>query len=585
VLKKQISNRGDWGTSKQRVLYSINGLPDGPHNVRISVVSGNVALDSFAVLDKPVMDHNAQLLVVQNWWWPALNWGSDYGTPVTLANGNSGSATIRLTDTDNYIKNTVAFEFVAVADIVSAPELVMAGSSQVISATVEPENATRKDIVWSVKKAGDTGAQIIGNTLKTTAPGVIVVTAAVEDGLGLGKNYVKDFTIEVKENVALASLGGTMYTGPGTFTQAGQPVSNLNNGTTGPRPDYWTNFGSGSAPHYSDYLNDAIVGVTLGQAYNVDALELFIINDGGGCFPPTRVIVQYWDGEAYVNVTGQSRTTGFAGDWSGGVGNAIKFDPVFTNDIRVIMTHDLVGGIGRAIGLSEFAVYSVSSGSVTPPEVKTIDILEKTVTINKVKTDGTVAPLLITLKEETEEPIPADIIKDVKFFDKKGVELTQFSAVVNSSGQSIEIKADFGASTGSVTNVTIKFLTVSEALKPAEDQVWIEAENKIKLKVTEEYPKITIGSVNQLNVVYDGPLSLTTERVATADDGSKVTITGIAFDGKDSGVISIGSDGKTITALAKGNQKLLVTVLLDGYHQSNKKGEPEAYKIKVIDKK
>jgi hypothetical protein len=63
------------------------------------------------------------------------------------------------------------------------------------------------------------------------------------------------------------------------------------------------------------------------------------------------------------------------------------------------------------------------------------------------------------------------------------------------------------------------------------------------------------------------------------------SIAGIAFDGKDSGVISIGSDGKTITALAKGNQKLLVTILLDGYHMANKKGEPEAYKIKVIDKK
>jgi hypothetical protein len=173
----------------------------------------------------------------------------------------------------------------------------------------------------------------------------------------------------------------------------------------------------------------------------------------------------------------------------------------------------------------------------------------------------------------------------VKFFDKKGVELTQFSAVVNSSGQSIEIKTDFGASTGSTSNVTVRFLTAAEALKPAADQVWIEAESMIKLKVTEEYPKITIETVNQLNVFYNDPLSLTTELVATADDGSKVTIAGIAFDGKDSGVISIGPGGKTITALAKGNHKRLLTVLLDGSHQSNKKGEPEAYKIKVIDKK
>jgi galactosylceramidase len=229
---------------------------------------------------------------------------------------------------------------------------------------------------------------------------------------------------------------------------------------------------------------------------------------------------------------------------------------------------------------------STSPGELPgPPDISAIDIHEKTVAINKAKTAGTVAPLLITLKEETGEPIPADIIKDVKFFDKKGVELTQFSAVVNSSGQSIEIKTDFGASTGSTSNVTVKFLTAAEALKPAADQVWIEAENTIKLKVTEEYPKITIESVNELNVYYNDPLSLTTELTVTAGDGSKVTITEIAFDGKDSGVISIGSDGKTITALKKGNQKLLVTVSIDGYHMANKKGEPEAYKIKVIDKK
>ena len=46
--------------------------------------------------------------------------------------------------------------------------------------TVVPANATNKNIVWSIKNAGATGATITDNTLNTTNAGTVMVTATIE---------------------------------------------------------------------------------------------------------------------------------------------------------------------------------------------------------------------------------------------------------------------------------------------------------------------------------------------------------------------------------------------------------------------
>jgi len=78
---------------------------------------------------------------------------------------------------------------------------------------VEPSNATNQYIVWTIKDAGTTGAEINPNVtyeyingiitdvytyyLFTQAAGTLILTATIKDGKAIGTNYVQDFTITV----------------------------------------------------------------------------------------------------------------------------------------------------------------------------------------------------------------------------------------------------------------------------------------------------------------------------------------------------------------------------------------------------
>ena len=72
--------------------------------------------------------------------------------------------------------------FVPVTDIIDAPDEAKVGVPLALTGTVTPGNASKKDIVWSVKDAGATGAVISGGALNATAAGVVAVTATVEGG-------------------------------------------------------------------------------------------------------------------------------------------------------------------------------------------------------------------------------------------------------------------------------------------------------------------------------------------------------------------------------------------------------------------
>jgi hypothetical protein len=89
--------------------------------------------------------------------------------------------------------------FVAVSAISGVPTEAAAGTLLALTGTVEPEDATNKTIVWTVKNAGTTGAAIVdGNKLQTTAPGTVTVTAAITNGLTASSPYTQDFPVEIK---------------------------------------------------------------------------------------------------------------------------------------------------------------------------------------------------------------------------------------------------------------------------------------------------------------------------------------------------------------------------------------------------
>lgn len=88
-------------------------------------------------------------------------------------------------------------EFVAVTGITHVPNATVAGFDLDLSnATVEPDNATNKTVIWSVKDAGTTGAAINGNIFSATAAGEAVITATIKNGAAEG-DFTQDFPITV----------------------------------------------------------------------------------------------------------------------------------------------------------------------------------------------------------------------------------------------------------------------------------------------------------------------------------------------------------------------------------------------------
>jgi len=108
----------------------------------------------------------------------------------------------------NIVQGNISIEtdFVPVADITGVPATATAGTPLTLTGTVVPNNAAYKDIVWCVKDAGATGATITGNSLNTSDVGTVMVTATIENGLAIGADYVKEFTVTVNAIVLYGDI-------------------------------------------------------------------------------------------------------------------------------------------------------------------------------------------------------------------------------------------------------------------------------------------------------------------------------------------------------------------------------------------
>lgn len=106
----------------------------------------------------------------------------------TIKNGTSENV--------DFIKEcNITLQPVAVEDITGLPKTFQAEQEYVLTATVTPDNARNKNIVWSVVNAGNTGAIIENNTLLTTDSGEVTIKAEIENGISIGKNYTKEFVM------------------------------------------------------------------------------------------------------------------------------------------------------------------------------------------------------------------------------------------------------------------------------------------------------------------------------------------------------------------------------------------------------
>jgi len=85
--------------------------------------------------------------------------------------------------------------FVRVVHIEGVPDTGTAGTPLALTATIRPAFASNKDIVWSVKDAGNTKAEISGNILNAHAEGTVTIRATIANGIAEGKEYAQDFNI------------------------------------------------------------------------------------------------------------------------------------------------------------------------------------------------------------------------------------------------------------------------------------------------------------------------------------------------------------------------------------------------------
>ena len=142
-----------------------------------------------------------------------------------------------------------AVDFVPVTAInATLPETMIFADTHTLSGTVSPSNATDQTINWSVT-SGAAFASISGNTLTANAPGSVVVTASVANGIAEGQAFTRDFNITINPplefvpvtaitGVPLTAIAGLPHTLFGTVMPANASLRNIvwsviNQGTTG----------------------------------------------------------------------------------------------------------------------------------------------------------------------------------------------------------------------------------------------------------------------------------------------------------------------------------------------------------------
>ncbi len=104
----------------------------------------------------------------------------------------------------------------------------------------------------------------------------------------------------------------------------------------------WTSYGS---PNKTDWLE-----IDFGKPTTFSRIEMHIYDDHGGVQPPASYIVQYLEGERWIDSKNIKRSPAKP---RGSAINTIKFDEVTADKVRVVFTHT---GRSRS-GLTEIEVW------------------------------------------------------------------------------------------------------------------------------------------------------------------------------------------------------------------------------------
>jgi uncharacterized protein YjdB len=355
-------------------------------------------------------------------------WNSDNTNVAPVNNGvvtaiTPGNARITVTTYDgNYTATcdvTVNTRFVPVTDITGILTTVTTGTPLTLIGTITPSNATNKTVTWSIADAGKTGATINGSTLDTTAAGSVIVRATITNGLAVGVNYMKEFTINVDGGIVfipVTNIFGVPTTAtdrvPVVLTSVVAPSNATNTGVI------WSvqSAGGTGATVDGNILNTSSAGTVIvratienGTAIGTDYTQDFIITVGSSVmFVPVTNIA----GVSTTAITGiplaltgvvyPSNATNTVITWSisyaGGSGASITGINTLntTSADTVIVTATILNG--SAVGTDYVQNFTINVGSiVTFIPVTNISGIATTITVATPLTlSSTVEPLNAT---------------------------------------------------------------------------------------------------------------------------------------------------------------------------------------------
>jgi len=135
----------------------------------------------------------------------------------TLNTTGTGTVVVRATiangtATGDYTQDftiTVNPYFFAVDRIIDIPAIAALNLPLTLTGTVEPSNASKQSIVWSITDAGTTNATLAGNIFTASTEGTATLLATIKDGTAAGVDYTQQVSITVIPPVC--QIGSTFY--------------------------------------------------------------------------------------------------------------------------------------------------------------------------------------------------------------------------------------------------------------------------------------------------------------------------------------------------------------------------------------
>jgi len=109
--------------------------------------------------------------------------------------------------------------YIRVALIEGVPETGETRTPLTLTGTVRPFFANSRDIAWSVKDAGTTGASISGNIINTRSDGTVTIRAVVANGIAQGKDFTQDFKIEFTVQKVITDIAVITQPAKLTYTE------------------------------------------------------------------------------------------------------------------------------------------------------------------------------------------------------------------------------------------------------------------------------------------------------------------------------------------------------------------------------